>query len=194
MNKNMLPKAFVYDGFTPFFCENPLVEFIKYHNSIYENKSPTKNKIHGSARMHPSSIIVYGMKYAREDDVIYRMFHQGNVVIEKNVLIGPMNTIVRAELDETRICKWVSIGSHNNIGHNSYISPRTMITTHVSIGGSSRIGTDCWVGMGAVINDHIRICHNTRIGAGSVVTRNINIPGTYYGTPAKRTGDYNGEL
>jgi len=44
----------------------------------------------------------------------------------------------------------------------------------------------CLIGAGVVILDKVSICSNVTIGAGSVVTRDINVPGVYVGIPAKK--------
>jgi acetyltransferase-like isoleucine patch superfamily enzyme len=49
----------------------------------------------------------------------------------------------------------------------------TLIGNHVSIGSNATILP-------------VTICDNVVIGAGSVVTKNITLPGTYVGNPAKK--------
>lgn len=39
---------------------------------------------------------------------------------------------------------------------------------------------------GVIVSNDISICEDCMIGAGAVVVKNIDIPGTYVGVPAKR--------
>ena len=57
------------------------------------------------------------------------------------------------------------------------------IDTHIS--KEIRIGNNVQIGAGAIVLPGIMICNNVIIGAGSVVTRNIDKPGVYIGSPAK---------
>lgn len=60
---------------------------------------------------------------------------------------------------------------------------------HVSVGahlaGAVSVGDGTWVGIGAVVSNNISICPGCVVGAGAVVVRDIEVPGTYVGVPAK---------
>lgn len=68
----------------------------------------------------------------------------------------------------------VKIGSHCHIG------------PHTTISGRCEIGDLVFVGVGATIKDYVKVCSNVIIGAGATVVKNIEEPGVYVGTPAKR--------
>ena len=108
------------------------------------------------------------------------------VEIQKGVSIGN-NCKVQSH---TFICELVTIGNNTFIGHGVMFindlwkegSPaggdrskwqRTMIGNNVSIGSNVTILP-------------VEICDGVVIGAGSVVTKNIIEPGTYFGNPAKK--------
>ncbi len=107
------------------------------------------------------------------------------VEIQKGVRIGNFTKIQ----SHTFICELVEIGDDCFIGHgvmfvndlfvkggpargNKTLWKKTTIGEHVSIGSNSTILA-------------IEICSNTVIGAGSVVTKNITVPGFYAGNPAR---------
>ena len=115
--------------------------------------------------------------------------------IKDNVFIGPFVEIQeRAIIDKntrvqshTFICSEVKIGQNCFIGHGVvFINDKfekgapsgkenlkkTLIGDSVSIGGNATILP-------------VNICNNVVIGAGSVVTKNIKVPGIYAGNPAK---------
>ena len=48
------------------------------------------------------------------------------------------------------------------------------------------IGDNTWIGAGATISNNIHICEGCMIGAGAVVVKDIDLPGTYIGVPARR--------
>ena len=171
--------------------ENVRRSFIEFHNHVNKDKKRPRNKISKKAIIHKTAILIKdGMKYAWNGDGIIAMKHMGRICIEDDVRIGPLNTIVRGILDDTVIRKGVCIGSHCNIGHNVIINQNTFLTTHICIAGSAIIGENCWFGVGSMVCDHVKITNGVRVGAGSVVTKDINEPGTYVGVPAKKIGEY----
>jgi acetyltransferase-like isoleucine patch superfamily enzyme len=63
---------------------------------------------------------------------------------------------------------------------------------HISVGahvcGSVEIGEGTWIVAGSTISNNVIICPGCVIGAGAVVVKDIDIPGTYIGVPARRKG------
>jgi acetyltransferase-like isoleucine patch superfamily enzyme len=108
------------------------------------------------------------------------------VEIQKDVTIGERCKIQ----SHTFVCELVSIGNDCFIGHGVMF-----INDLFAEGGPARgnkalwkptfIGNNVSIGSNATILP-VKICDNVVIGAGSVVTKNINEPGIYYGNPAKR--------
>lgn len=105
--------------------------------------------------------------------------------IQKGVLIGE-NTKIQSH---SFICELVSIGHHCFIGHG------VMFINDVFKGGGpaggdknkwreTRIGNHVSIGSNATLLP-VSICDNVVIGAGAVVTKDINVPGTYAGNPAR---------
>ena len=106
------------------------------------------------------------------------------VEIQQHVKIGKHCKVQ----SHTFICELVETGDHCFIGHgvmfvNDLLTDgpangdrskwkKTIIGNHVSIGSNASILP-------------VTICDNVVIGAGSVVTKDINKPGTYAGNPAK---------
>jgi acetyltransferase-like isoleucine patch superfamily enzyme len=106
------------------------------------------------------------------------------VEIQKNVQIGKRSKIQ----SHTFICEFVTIGDDCFIGHGVMFANdlfktgtpdpdpdswgRTLIESNVSIGSNATILP-------------VKICSGAVVGAGAVVTKDITIPGTYLGNPAK---------
>jgi len=108
------------------------------------------------------------------------------VEIQKDVIIGNRTKIQ----SHTFICELVHIGDDCFIGHGVMF-----INDTFSVGGPARGNKDLWkatfignhvyIGSNATIMP-IRICDHVVIGAGAVVTKDITIPGTYVGNPARK--------
>ena len=109
----------------------------------------------------------------------------GNVIIKSGVNIDALAVIHRASIDSTIIGEDTTICSHVNIGHNCIIGKKNFIAPGVKVAGSVSIGNNCKIWQGSMLKNGINICDNVVIGMGSVVTRDIAEPGTYYGSPCK---------
>jgi acetyltransferase-like isoleucine patch superfamily enzyme len=115
----------------------------------------------------------------------YSCFIGPFVEIQQGVIIGD-NTKVQSH---TFICELVTIGSNCFIGHGVMF-----INDLFQFGGpaggrkelwkSTNIGDNVSIGSNATILP-IKICDNVVIGAGSVVTKDISLPGVYAGNPAR---------
>ena len=107
------------------------------------------------------------------------------VEIQKDVIIGSKTKIQ----SHSFICELVTIGKDCFIGHGVMFINDTF-EDHKPAGGDkskwkrTNIGDNVSIGSNATILP-VNICDGVVIGAGSVVTKNILIPGTYVGNPAK---------
>lgn len=115
-----------------------------------------------------------------------------------HVFVGPFCEIQRGAVigDHTRVqshsfvCTNVSIGKRCFVGHGVMFTNDAFRNGTVSYGGSEStweptvIADDVIIGSNATILP-VNICSHVVIGAGAVVTRNIDVPGTYVGVPAR---------
>lgn len=127
--------------------------------------------------VQPSNI--YGCNIG--DDVFIGPF----VEIQKDVSIGSRTKIQ----SHAFICELVTVGEDCFIGHgvmfiNDKFSSGGPARGNKSLWATTTIGNNVSIGSGATILP-IQICHKVVIGAGSVVTKNITIPGIYAGNPAR---------
>ncbi|HWB28777.1 MAG TPA: acyltransferase [Chitinophagaceae bacterium] len=105
--------------------------------------------------------------------------------VQKNVVIGN-NCRVQSH---SFICELVTIGNNCFIGHGVMFTNDLFANGGPAIGDKSKwkqtnIGNNVSIGSNATILP-VTICDNVVIGAGSVVTKNIAVPGVYAGNPAK---------
>lgn len=122
-----------------------------------------------------------------EEEGRYIPFPQiGRVVLEDYVDIGPHSTVRRAAMGATQIGYGSKIGSFVNIGHNCSIGKHCILTSHVCIAGSVQVGDFAFISIGTTIRNKVSITDHVVLGQGSVVTKSLSEPGTYYGHPAVR--------
>lgn len=136
-----------------------------------------------------------------------------NVKFGKNCTVIEPANLYECELgNEVFIGPFVEITKGVKIGDNTRISSHSFICNLVTIGKKCFIGhgvmfTNDLFKDGKIINDEkfffpttindnviigsnatilpVKICSGAVIGAGSVVTKDINVKGTYAGNPAK---------
>lgn len=105
--------------------------------------------------------------------------------IQKRVTIGDR---VKVQ-SHSFICELVTIGSDCFIGHgvmfiNDLFSKGGPAAGDQTLWKHTKIGNNVSIGSNATILP-VSICDHVVIGAGSVVTKDITVPGVYAGNPAK---------
>lgn len=174
--------------------KDPELDFVLMHNLINHQVPLPDLKIAKSAQIHPLAVLgCEGTRYVKHGGRLVLMKHMGSVTIGEDVVVGPLSVIARGTIQDTVIKSQVKIEYRISIGHNSVIGSRTIFLAGATVAGSCRIGEDCWIGIGSQIREQVRICDNVLVGAGSIVTKDLNEPGKYYGTPARRRGDWDGK-
>ena len=115
-----------------------------------------------------------------------------NVTIGKFTKIGSGSIICSNCFISTNtvIGDFVIANAGSNIGHDCIIESYCSLMASVDIGGSVTIGESVYIGTKATIIPKKRIFRDITIGAGSMVIRNLNKEGTYFGNPAKFIGKY----
>ncbi len=85
-----------------------------------------------------------------------------------------------------RIGRGCIINTSAVIEHDCIVGDWNHVSTGVLVNGGCCIGDSCFIGSGTVLKHGIRVTGQTIIGASSLVTKEITIPGTYYGVPANK--------
>ena len=105
----------------------------------------------------------------------------GHSIIEKstnifqNCYIGP----------NTKIGSNCKINNNVSINHECIIGNNVVIGPGAVINGNVKIGDDVYIGSNATILNKVILNKEVIIGAHTLVTKNINKKGIYYGIPAK---------
>jgi UDP-3-O-[3-hydroxymyristoyl] glucosamine N-acyltransferase LpxD len=113
--------------------------------------------------------------------------HLGKVVVGDNVSIGSYTNVDRGILPITNtvIENNVRINDKVHIGHGVKLMRNARIAVGCHICGEVEIGEFCWLGPGSVVRNSLKICANVTVGMNSVVTKSIDLSGTYIGVPAR---------
>lgn len=107
------------------------------------------------------------------------------VEIQKDVVIGNGCKIQ----SHSFVCELVTIGndcfiSHGTMFINDTFSSGSRAHRNKELWKATHVGNNVSIGSNATILP-VRICDNVVIGAGSVVTKDISLPGIYAGNPAR---------
>lgn len=111
------------------------------------------------------------------------------VEIQSNVTVGKRTKVQ----SHSFICSLVEIGSDCFIGHGVMFINDKFSSGRPAMGDKKKwsktfIGNKVSIGSNSTILP-VSICSNVVIGAGSVVTKDIKVPGTYVGNPAIKLGE-----
>lgn len=85
-----------------------------------------------------------------------------------------------------KIGRHVIINLDCTVGHDAILDDYNTLYPSVNISGNVHSAFCVEFGTGMQVIQGIDICENVIIGAGSTVIRNINEPGVYVGSPAKK--------
>ena len=107
------------------------------------------------------------------------------VEIQRGVVIGARTRVQ----SHSFICELVTIGEDCFVGHgvmfvNDRFARGGPARGDKSLWEATSIGNNVSIGSNATILP-VSICDNVVIGAGAVVTKDIAVPGTYAGSPAR---------
>jgi UDP-3-O-[3-hydroxymyristoyl] glucosamine N-acyltransferase len=117
-----------------------------------------------------------------------KIYQLGGVEIGNDVEIGAGTTIDRGALDNTIIGDGVKLDNQIQIAHNVVIGENTAIAGTTAIAGSTVVGKRCTIAGAVGIIGHLMIADDVHITAMTLVTKSINMPGSYSsGTPLNKT-------
>tara|TARA_E500000331_G_scaffold302367_1_gene304247 strand:+ start:143 stop:1066 length:924 start_codon:yes stop_codon:yes gene_type:complete len=112
--------------------------------------------------------------------------HVGAVIIEDNVEIGALNTVVAGTIHPTVVESYVKTDDHVHIAHNDYISKGVQIAAHALLSGSVFVGENAWLGPNITVIDHVAIGKESFIGSGTNIVKEVGEGTTVVGNPGKK--------
>ncbi|HET8887033.1 MAG TPA: NeuD/PglB/VioB family sugar acetyltransferase [Salinimicrobium sp.] len=110
-----------------------------------------------------------------------------SAIVSKTSKIGEGTVIKRGAIVDTD----VTIGKNNvlelgsTVGHESKVGDHVLISANSIVSAYDIIEDDVFLAVSSTIISGLKVCSGTLIGAGSVVVKDIEQPGTYFGLPAK---------
>lgn len=102
--------------------------------------------------------------------------------IAEDAIVYPNSTVHAG----VHLGRGVLVNSNVTIGHETRIGAFTNLNPGVALGGRVEIGEGTTVGIGARTLENLTIAAGVVIGAGATVIEDLDRPGTYVGTPARR--------
>jgi UDP-3-O-[3-hydroxymyristoyl] glucosamine N-acyltransferase len=125
-----------------------------------------------------------GFGFATERGRHKKIFHVGIVIIEDDVEIGANTTIDRGSVNNTVIKSGARLDNLVQLGHNVEIGKGSILVSQVGVAGSSVIGNYCALGGQVGVAGHVHVVDKVHIAGQSGVTKSLEEPGMYFGTPA----------
>ncbi|QDV08646.1 UDP-N-acetylbacillosamine N-acetyltransferase [Planctomycetes bacterium Poly30] len=86
----------------------------------------------------------------------------------------------------------IRLGAHTHlnllttVGHDTVAGDYLTTAPGAKLSGSCHFGDRVYIGTNAAVRQGIRLCDDVTIGMGAMVVRDIEEPGVYVGSPAKR--------
>ncbi len=133
-----------------------------------------------------------GYGYLTTDQGVHLKLDQiGIVILESDVEIGANTTIDRARFKATIIKEGTKIDNLVQIGHNVEVGRHNLIVSQTGIAGSTKIGDHVIMGGQCGIVGHVEIASKTILTTRSGVSKSIDRPALYGGSPVMPLSDYN---
>ncbi|KAA6226381.1 MULTISPECIES: UDP-3-O-(3-hydroxymyristoyl)glucosamine N-acyltransferase [unclassified Campylobacter] len=120
----------------------------------------------------------------------YKIYHNGNVILEDYVEVGACSTIDRAVFDSTIIKEGTKIDNLVQIGHNCKLGQHCLIVSQVGISGSTELGRNVIMGGQSGTAGHLKIGDFTSIAARGGVSKNLKGGNAYGGYPLMLLKDW----
>ena len=109
--------------------------------------------------------------------------------VKNHVGVGTFIAPYSCLLWESKIGKHCIIETYCLLSHYSSIGDGTQLHPGVMIAGQTSIGKNCEFNFKSSVLNGLSVCDDIELGAMSCITKNIDLPGKYVGTPARRVGD-----
>ena len=109
-------------------------------------------------------------------------------VISRRVEIGEGTVVMAGAVinSDAVIGKGCIINTGASVDHDCRIADFVHVSVGAHVAGTCIIGERTWIGAGATVSNNVNICGDCMIGAGTVVIKDIDKPGTYVGSPARK--------
>ena len=107
--------------------------------------------------------------------------HEG-AVIGKGSCVANFSTVMQGAV----LGKHCFVETYCLISHNTKVGNNCMLHSGTMIAGKTNIGNNCMFNFRSGVMNKIDICDNVIVGSFSNVTKPIETPGVYVGSPARK--------
>jgi UDP-3-O-[3-hydroxymyristoyl] glucosamine N-acyltransferase len=135
-----------------------------------------------------------GFGFARDGTRWLRIPQVGRVVVEDEVELGPLCSVDRATLGETRIGAGSKLDAQVHVGHNVRIGRGVLIAAQCGLAGSVVIEDGAVLGGQVGVADHVTIGAGAQVGAKSGVGSRVPAGARVAGYPAWPVQQWLGSL
>ncbi|OUO94343.1 acetyltransferase [Cloacibacillus sp. An23] len=125
---------------------------------------------------------------ARFKNVCWPVFVHPMGIVHSSVRLGEGTIVFAGCILESDACigKHTIVNSATYIGHDTSVGSFCHLAPRATIGNNVDIGDDVFIGMGAKVKPYTKIHCDVLVGMGSAVLKDIQMEGTYVGTPARK--------
>lgn len=127
-----------------------------------------------------------GFGFAREGSGrLHRQIHQGTVIIEDDVEIGPNSSIDRAVFDETVVDRGAKLSGQVHLAHQVRIGSDTTVAYGSGFSGGATVGKRVTIHPHVSVATDIAIGDDAEVGMNAGVLSDVPDGETVVGTPAR---------
>ena len=111
-----------------------------------------------------------------------------DAIVNQEVIVGRGSMIFDGSIINSGsvIGECCIVNTSSVVEHDCIIGDFVHVGPGVALSGGVTVGENSMVGVGSTVLQHVKICENVLVGAGSTIIRNIDEPGVYVGSPARR--------
>ena len=156
--------------------------FVGAGSVIFSGVQIYPNSVIGrGVRIHSGVVLgADGFGYIPGENMIKKLPHIGNVVIEDGVELGANTTVDRALLDSTRVGRFSKVDNLVMIAHNCIVGEGNIIVGQSGLAGSVVTGRGVIMGGQVAIRDHVKIGDRAMLVARAAVSKSLE-PNKVYG-------------
>lgn len=123
---------------------------------------------------------------ANSGRVIATLIHP-SAVVARSASVGAGSVLMAGAVINPGVTlgRGVIINTCASVDHDSTVCDYVHVAVGAHLCGTVTVGEGTWVGAGAVVNNNVKVCPGVTVGTGAAVVRDITLPGTYVGVPAR---------
>jgi sugar O-acyltransferase (sialic acid O-acetyltransferase NeuD family) len=135
-----------------------------------------ENKIRRAVFDNLNTKASFGDAYHPTAEIGYKVYLGSMIMLGAYSIVNPLTTLGNG----------VIINTGAIVEHECIIGDFVHIAPGAVLAGNVNVGDHTFIGAGAVVKQGVKICDDVIIGAGAVVVKDIEVPGTYAGIPARK--------